>query len=118
MGQREIPSGSLIALDADIIIYAAEKIPPYDALPTPLWTAAQTGEVNLHGSELLILETLVKPLLLPDAGLVNTFEQLLTNSELRLKPITREVLRDAARLRAEFGLKAPVTLLHDVKYDG
>lgn len=66
----------------------------------PLWQAAQAGQVRLVSSELLVIETLVGPLKSGDARLVAAYEGVFAAPELRIVPITRPVLREAARLRA------------------
>lgn len=74
----------------------------------PLWLAAQSGNFGLIGSELLILETLVKPIQNQDRILEATFRQIFTASrELQLVPITANVLERATQLRATFGIKTP-----------
>lgn len=62
----------------------------------------------LYGSELLLLEVLVKPIQRHDLLLETAFRQLLTETrELSLLPITRAVLDSAGRLRAEYGARTP-----------
>lgn len=108
MGRLEFLQGVRIALDTSVIIYSVEKVQPYFDLLTPLWLGAQRGKYALYGSELLLLEVLVKPFQRRDWVLEGAFRQLLTNShELSLLPISRAVLDRAARLRVEHGIKTP-----------
>jgi len=53
------------------------------------------------------LKTLVGPLKEGDSALADVYTQLLMATEIRLLPITLDVLRDAARLRADTSLKTP-----------
>jgi hypothetical protein len=102
MGRLKLPQQGRIALDASIIIYSVEKVQPYFDLLSELWQGARQGRYLLFGSELLLLETLVKPIQRGDYVLETAFRQLLTNSrELSLLPITRAVLENASRMRAQ-----------------
>ena len=108
MGQLSLPSSGAIYLDASVVIYSVEKIEPYWNLLQPVWQSARLGAVTLMGSELLLLETLVKPIQNGDKLLETTFRELLTNSlEVQLVPITLTVLEQAIQLRATIGLKTP-----------
>lgn len=108
MGQLTLPTSGSVYLDTDVIIYSVEKIEPYWSLLQPLWQAAQTGDFMLVGSELLLLETLVKPLQTGDKELEQTFRQLLlASAEVQLYPITQFVLEQAVQLRASLNLKSP-----------
>lgn len=108
MGRLEFPAQARIALDTSVIIYSVEKVQPYFDLLAPIWQSAKQGKYTLYGSELLLLEVLVKPLQNSDAVLESAFRQLLTNSrELSLLPISRAVLESAGKLRAEHGIKTP-----------
>ena len=108
MGRLEFPPQARIALDTSAIIYSVEKVQPYFELLTPLWLGAQQGKYVLYGSELLLLEVLVKPFQRQDLVLETAFRQLLTNSrELSLLPLSRTVSERAGRLRAEHGIKTP-----------
>lgn len=89
------------------MIYSVEKHPDYWPLLQPLWRASKAGAVEIISSELVLLETLVGPLKNADASLSATYEQLLLSTEVRLIPITMPVLKEAARLRAEAGLRTP-----------
>jgi predicted nucleic acid-binding protein len=103
-----LPKSGSVYVDANSVIYSVEKIEPYCTLLNPMWRAAQAGDFIIVSSELLLLETLVKPLREADAVLEATFRALLlTSNELQLIPITASLLEDAARLRALVGLKTP-----------
>ena len=61
-------------------------------------------------SELVVLEALVKPLREGDTVVELLFRSLFEASEVRLIPATRPLWEEAARLRAETGLKTPDAL--------
>ncbi|MEW6210246.1 MAG: type II toxin-antitoxin system VapC family toxin [Acidobacteriota bacterium] len=107
MGTLNLPTGGLVYVDTQVVIYSVEKHPDYWPLVRPLWLASKAGEVEVISSELVLLETLVGPMKNTADLLVADYEQLLSSTEIRLIPITRAILKEAARLRAETNLKAP-----------
>ena len=62
MGPLNLPTGGLVYLDANGLIYSVERVEPYRTLLEPMWQAAQDGDITLVSSPILIVETLVKPL--------------------------------------------------------
>lgn len=108
MGQLTLPASGSVYIDADAVIYSVEKIEPYWTLLQPMWAAAKAGQFAIIGSELLLLETLVKPFQTGDTTLEKSFRDLLLNAtEVRLVPMSVTVLESAARLRAQLGFKTP-----------
>jgi len=109
MGRLNLPAhGSYVYLDACILIYTLDRIPPYADLLTPFWSQVALGGLTCFTSELSLLETLVKPLQTTDRELHHSYFDFLTNNDnLQLLPITKEILIEAARLRASTSLKAP-----------
>jgi predicted nucleic acid-binding protein len=108
MGYLSFPAQAKIALDTSAIIYSVEKIQPYFDLLAPMWQDARQNRLFLYGSELLLLEAIVKPIQLNDLVLEKAFRQLLTHSrDIVLLPITPAVLENAGRLRALFRIKTP-----------
>jgi predicted nucleic acid-binding protein len=99
--------GDAFYLDSDVVIFSVERIEPYYQLLSPLWSAAAQGDVRLIGSELLLLETTIKPIREANVILLNAFRRLLTNTSLELLPITRSVLERAAQLRAASNVATP-----------
>lgn len=108
MGSLTLPLSGIVYVDANSAIYSVEKIEPYNSLLLSMWQGAQAGDFRVVSSELLLLETLVKPLRTADAVLEASFRALLLSShELRLMPITISILDSAAHVRAATGLKTP-----------
>ncbi len=64
MGALTLPSGGSVYIDANAIIYSIERIEPYRELLAPMWQEARAGRFTLASSELVALETLVKPFIL------------------------------------------------------
>ena len=110
MGPLTLPPDGPIYLDASGFIYGVERIEPYRALLEPMWRQAQAGQFTIVSSDLVILETLVKPLREGDTVVEMLFRSLLDANEVTLIPATRPLWEDAARLRAETGLKTPDAL--------
>jgi predicted nucleic acid-binding protein len=107
VGSLTIPSAGLVYFDTNPIIYSVEKHPVYWPLLQPLWQAAQGKSIEIVSSDLALMETLAGPLKSGDTGLAGTYEMLFQQAQTRLFPITQDVLREAARLRATTNLKTP-----------
>ncbi len=110
MGSLTLPRSGSVYLDANAFIYSVERIEPYFSLLKPMWEAAQASRFEILSSELVILETLVKPLRDEDQVLEKLFRELLHSREVRLVPVTAALWERAARLRATTGLKTPDAL--------
>jgi predicted nucleic acid-binding protein len=102
-----IPSSGLVYLDANSIIYSVEKHPTYWPLLQPVWRAAKDTTIEIISSDLALLETLVGPLKGGNAALAQSYEQLFQQAQTRLLPISRSILREAAKMRATTKLKTP-----------
>lgn len=96
-----IPAGSRIYLDTNIWIYALEGFAPFTSALTALFTRIDAGELTAVTSELTLAEALVKPLSLNQPHLQQLYvDTLQSSATLTMAPITREILIEAARLRA------------------
>jgi len=102
-----IPSSGLVYLDANSIIYSVEKHPTYWPLLQPVWRAAKDTTIEIISSDLALLETLVGPLKGGNVALAQSYEQLFQQAQTRLLPISRSILREAAKMRATTKLKTP-----------
>ena len=109
MGALTIPASGSVYVDANVVIYAVEKIVPYAPLLDPLWSAAQSGRVEIVTSELTWLEVLAKPLMDGDAELESLFRSYLKSKEIALVPASLAIWEDAAKLRG-IGLRTPDAL--------
>lgn len=107
MATLNLPPFGPVYVDANVLIYSVEKIDPYWPLLQPMWQAVQHGH-SIVSSELVILETLVKPRKDGNSILESTFRQVLFGSrDMQLIPISVQILDQAASLRATNGLKPP-----------
>ena len=107
MGQLTLPASGVVYVDTAPIIYSVEKHAEYWSLLRPLWEASKAGQILIASSELALLETLVGPLKNGNHILAADDERLLTATEMKLLPVTANILKDAARLRAQINLKTP-----------
>ena len=71
-----LPAAGPIYLDAAAFIYSVERIEPYRTLLDPVWREAQSGQLTVMSSELVVLETLVKPLRDGNRALEGLFRSL------------------------------------------
>ena len=110
MGSLILPPDGPIYLDASGFIYSVERIEPYRTLLEPLWRQAQAGQFVIVCNDLVVLETLVKPLRDADTAVERLFRELFDADEVMLVPTTRQLWEEAARLRASTGLKTPDAL--------
>ena len=107
MGPLILPSSGSIYLDTSGFIYSVERIEPYRGLLEPMWREARSGQFTIVSSDLVVLETLVKPLRDGDRIVETLFRSLFDAIEVNLIPVTRTLWEEAAILRAETGLKTP-----------
>ena len=100
MGSLTVPAGGPVYVDAQAVIYSVEKHPVYAPLLRSLWVAVHSGAVEVVTSELTELEVLVAPLRAGDTALVGRYDRFFGLPGVRLVPVSRPVLREAARHRA------------------
>lgn len=110
MGPLILSVHGAIYLDTSAIIYSVERNEPYFTLLAPAWQQAEAGQFVVVCSELVIAETLVRPIRDGDADLAAAFRAVFAAPEVDLIPTTRQLWEDTARLRAETGLKTPDAL--------
>ena len=105
MGSLTLPKTGFIYVDAQIVIYSTDGHPVYAPICYPVW---QPGASHTVSSDLILAETLVGPLRNNDTALLARRENLWLQPNTRLLPVTQDILREAARLRAQIvGLKTP-----------
>src|SRR5215207_7838974 len=101
MGPLNLPDGARIYVDAQVIIYSVETHPKYWPLLRTLWAEVQAAQAASFSSDLALLECLVHPMKAGDVQRVQAFDAFFVQPGFYPLPITREVLRLAAQLRAE-----------------
>src|SRR5262249_50079059 len=99
--------GQTVYLDANVIIYAIETGNRWQANLLRLFEMIDDGIIFGVTSELSIAEVLAKPLEKPAVDLVRKFEIVLdeTQSPIELVPVTRVLIRSAADLQGDLGIK-------------
>ena len=107
MGSLSLPASGSVYVDTAPVIYAVERHADYAPLLLPLWAAMDAQNIEIVTSELTLLETLVKPLRDGDGALAADYEKFLTATRVRLRPVTADILRQAARIRADARLRTP-----------
>lgn len=107
MGQLNIPDTAIVYVDTAIVIYTVENHPSYWQLLQPLWSKLRNREVQIFSSELSIMETLTGPLRDNNQQLLQDYERFLFQSGMVLVPISQNLLKEAAQLRATTNLRTP-----------
>ncbi len=111
MGSLNLPAFGQVYVETPTLIYTVEHHPLYGPLLDPFWQAASAGQLIPISSALIITEALVMPLRNGNLPLQAAYEAALFSADLQLVPLTQEVLREAARLRAIIpGLRTPDAL--------
>lgn len=108
MGALNLPTAGLVYADAQIAIYTVDMHATYEPVLRSLWQAVRAGSITVVSSELVLMETLVGPLRSGDTLLATDREALWRQANTALFPVTEQVLRQAAMLRASVpSLKTP-----------
>jgi len=112
VGLTEAAGRGPVAVDTALFIYLIEEHPRFLEPVRALFARADTGEIEIVTSALTLLEVLVVPLRTGDQRLAAQYDALLTRSRgVRLVDLSRDQLRTAARLRAQYGaLRMPDAL--------
>jgi len=108
MGSLTTLTGDVVYLDANIFIYALEGLPPVVAKLAALFQRFDRGELRAVTSELTLAEVLVKPIRDNNTAFRDQYDQSIrTTPSLTVVPVARQILVDAATLRAMSTLKLP-----------
>ena len=101
-----------IGVDTALFVYLIEEHPRFLAPVRALFARADAGEIEIITSALTLLEVLAVPLRAGDQALAAKYDALLTRSRgVRVVDLSRDQLRTAARLRAQFSaLRTPDAL--------
>lgn len=100
--------GRRVYLDTNIFIYAIEGYPDFVDELNQLFDSIDAGNLRAFTSELTLAEVLVKPLIDGNLEIQGVYQQALQSSEvLEVVAISRDLLIEAARLRAVTNLRLP-----------
>ena len=102
---------SVVGLDTSIFIYHFEAHPTYLTLTRELLSTIEQGVLRGTTSTITLMEVIVKPLALGRPEVARKYEALLVNfPNLVMVDLDRDVVRQAARLRAAHRLRPPDAL--------
>jgi predicted nucleic acid-binding protein len=102
---------SIVGLDTAIFIYHFERHPRYFSLTQKIFSGIEAGLRKGVTSTITLMEIIVKPLALGRHDIARKYEALLVNfPNLDIVDLDRNVIRQAARLRAEFRIRPPDAL--------
>lgn len=117
--REALPPACRVCLDTSPLIYHLEDVEPYAALTTDLVTRLSEGDLTGFLSTVTVAELLAKPFACPEAERVSLAENfLLTLPNCSFVPVTYRVAREAARLRARYGLRTPDAIVAATALEG
>ena len=97
-----------VLIDTSVWIYHFEQHPELGAAAGKIIESLEAGEFRGVASELTLLELTVRPLQLGRQDVADDYEVLLDYfPNFELEPISREILLEAAALRARHRLRTP-----------
>lgn len=100
--------GARVYLDTNVFIYGLEGGDSWRPLWSALWQLVQDKQIQAVTSELSLAEALVQPIRKVDRKAQAEFGKLISPAEeLAVIPISRQILLEAARLRALRSLEMP-----------
>ena len=107
MGRLDFLNNSRVYFDTSPVIYSVEEHDVYCEPLLDIWLSHNNGKLEIVTSELTLLETLVLPYRKKDPDLEFLYLDLLESSDVELVPISIDILKEAAQIRAVSGLKTP-----------
>lgn len=108
MKRRFAAQHKRVLIDTSVWIYHFEQHPQLAAAAGRIIESLEEGEFRGVASELTLLELTVKPLQLGRQDVADDYEVLLDYfPNFQLEPISREILLEAAALRARQRLRTP-----------
>jgi predicted nucleic acid-binding protein len=97
-----------VLIDTSVWIYHFEQHPKFASAAGRVIESLEAGKFRGIASELTLLELTVRPLQLGRQDVADDYEVLLGHfPNLELQPVSREILLEAAGLRARHRLRAP-----------
>jgi predicted nucleic acid-binding protein len=108
---ERLSSFPVVGLDTSIFIYHFENNPVYWLFTREILSGVESGERKGVTSTITLMEIIVRPLALDEIAVARKYEALLANfPNLDIVDLDRDVIRQAARLRAEYRLRPPDAL--------
>jgi len=101
-----------VLLDTSVWIYHFEQHPQFGEVATKVISDLEAGKFHGIASELTLAELLVRPLQLGRQDVADEYELLLSHfPNLKLAPVSRDILLESASLRAQYKLRTPDAIL-------
>ncbi len=108
---QKLRSFPVVGLDTSLFIYHFEANPTYVSLTNELFLSIEQGRCSGVTSSITLMEILVRPFALGHQEIAQKYEALLVNfPHLEIVDLNRDIIRQAARLRAEINLRPPDAL--------
>jgi predicted nucleic acid-binding protein len=107
MGSLNAIVGPDVYIDANTLIYQVEGLSGFGPILARVFDEFDRGRWTAVMSELTWGEVIVKPLRVGDMRIKAAYEQALLRSGARLIQITRDIIVDAAGIRAGTNIKLP-----------
>jgi len=106
-----------ICLDSAVLIYHLEKIKPYDNLTRLLLDKIASGYIFCSISTLTVTELLTKLYRLKDFHQISVFEEFINSlPNSKIHPVTYDIAKFAASLRADYNIRTPDSILISTAY--
>ncbi len=99
VGSLTLPGGGLIYLDANALIYSVERVEPYRTLLSPMWRAAEEGDVTVASSGLTVVEALVRPIRDGNEEIEAQYREVFEASVFRVLDMPLVAFKRAAQIR-------------------
>ena len=97
-----------VYFDTNVFIYSIDGYEEYTELLKDIFSHIAEHRLLVITSELTLAECLVKPVKDENIEAVMQFERHINSSEsMKVRPVSREILRQSAHVRAELELKLP-----------
>ncbi len=97
---------SILGLDTSVFIYHLEAHPVYLPYTQSIFNWIASGQKQAVTSTITLMEINVRPLQLGREDIARQYEAVLANfPNLAIADIDRDVARQAARLRADYGIR-------------
>jgi len=107
-----LPSGCHICLDTAVLIYHLEHVQPYSDLTVRLVERLAGGDATAVVSTVTVTELLTAPFREAEPDAADAAEGFLASLPgCEIRPVSYEVARTAARIRARTGLRTPDALV-------
>ena len=108
MGIIDKIQGKKVYLDTNIFIYIFENYPGYQAIVDALLEAIASDEIKCFTNEITLGELLVSPFKNKQQDIANQYIEMLNDQDfVSLTPTTQDLHIEAARTRANTGMKYP-----------